>query len=407
MADSRSEVGIRPSLFCISTYEKGQDFLREAARLGCEVRLLTTEKLAHADWPKEDLAEFLTMPEGLTCEQLLNTVTYLARTRRIDRIVALDEFDLAAAALMREHMRMPGLGESATRFFRDKLAMRAQAKKMGVKVPEFTGVFNHQAVSEWMKRTPGPWLLKPRMNASAIGIKPIANSDELWPMLDQLGDKQSHYLLERFVAGEVFHCEGVSWNGRVLFAQPFRYGRPPMQTMHQGGVFTTRNLALYSPDARGILTIHRQLLKALGMQSGVTHSEFIKSAEDGEFYFLETAARVGGAYIAEACELATGINPWKQWAAIEKALATGDEYVLPPVKRQYVGSVISLARQEEPNLSGYTDKEIVMKLHKPHHAGILLRSKDEKRTKGLLEIYAQRFLEDFCAVMPPPEKPTS
>jgi biotin carboxylase len=214
-------------------------------------------------------------------------------------------------------------------------------------------------------------------------------------------------VLERFIAGEVFHCEGVSWKGRLLFAQPFQYGRPPMQTMHQGGVFTTRNLAIYSADARGVSKIHRQLLKALGMQSGVTHSEFIKSAADGEFYFLETAARVGGAYIAEACELATGINPWKQWAAIEVAQARGEEYVLPEVKRQYVGSVISLARQEEPDLSGYTDKEIVTRLHKPHHAGILLRSRDERRTKALLESYAVRFLEDFCAVLPPPDKPTS
>jgi hypothetical protein len=69
--------------------------------------------------------------------------------------------------------------------------------------------------------------------------------------------------------------------------------------------------------------------------------------------------------------------------------------------------VISLAKQDEPDLSGYTDEEIVMKLHKSHHAGILLRSKEEKRTKSLLESYAVRFLEDFCAVMPAPDKPTS
>ena len=407
MAGSGSVAAVRPSLFCISTYEKGQDFLKEAASLGCDVRLLTTDQLAHADWPKDALTEFFTMPEELTCEQILNTVTYLGRSRRIDRIIALDEFDLSTAAALREHLRLPGLNDSATRFFRDKLAMRVQARKMGVKVPEFTGVFNHEALSAWMQATPGPWLLKPRMNASAIGIKPIASQEELWPILDQLGDLQSHYVLERFVAGEVFHCEGITWKGRVVFAQPFQYGRPPMQTMHQGGVFTTRSLAMNSADARGILAIHKQLLKALEMDSGVTHSEFIKSAEDGEFYFLETAARVGGAYIAEACEFATGINPWKQWAAIEKALAAGEEYVLPEVKRAYVGSVISLAKQEEPDLSGYTDAEIMMRLHKPHHAGIILRSKDEKRTKILLESYAGRFLEDFCAVMPAPDKPTS
>jgi biotin carboxylase len=397
----------RPSLFCISTYEKGQDFLREAKQIGCEVRLLTTDKLAGADWPRASLDEFLTMPAGMTPEQVLNTVMYYARSRRFDRVIALDEFDLANAALIREHMRLPGLGESATRFFRDKLAMRTQARACGLRVPEFTGVFNHAEVSAFMRDTPGPWLLKPRMNASAIGIKPISHADELWPVLERLGDLQSHYLLERFVPGEVFHCEGVSWRGEILFSQPFQYGRPPMQTMHKGGVFTTRTLALDSLDAQGILGMQAKLLPALGMESGVTHSEFIKAAADGQFYFLETAARVGGAYIAEACEFATNINPWKQWARIEAALALGEEYVLPEVKRRFVGSVISLAKQEDPDLSGYTDEEIVLRLHKPHHAGIVLGSDSEARLRELLDSYAQRFLADFCAVMPVPDTPTS
>ena len=48
----------------------------------------------------------------------------MARGRRFDRVVALDEFDLEIAALIREHMRLPGMGVTATAFYRDKLAMR-------------------------------------------------------------------------------------------------------------------------------------------------------------------------------------------------------------------------------------------------------------------------------------------
>ena len=226
------------------------------------------------------------------------------------------------------------------------------------------------------------------MNASAIGIRTIDGEDDLWPVLDELGDEQTNYLLERFVPGEVFHCEGVTWKGEVLFAQPFQYGKPPMQTMHQGGVFTTRTLALDSEEARGILEMHARLLPALGMESGVTHSEFIRYSEtgaaaDGEFYFLETAARVGGAYIGDACEFATGINPWKEWAAIERALALGEEYRPPEIRREFVGSVISLARQETPDTGAYTDAEIVMRMHKPHHAGLMVRSGDEARMRDL------------------------
>jgi biotin carboxylase len=396
-----------PGILCISTYEKGQAFLREASRLGCAVTLLTVDGLADADWPREALSELITMPEGLTPGQVLNTVCYLARSRKFDRIVALDEFDLEVAALLREHMRLPGMGETATRFFRDKLAMRVQARAAGVAVPEFSGVFNYDDVRAFMEDVPGPWLLKPRTNASAIGIKPIQNSDELWPVLDQLGDLQTHYVLERFVEGEVYHVEGVTWKGEVLFAAPHRYGHPPMQTMHQGGVFTTRSLDPETEEAKGLLAIHAATLKGLGMYSGVTHTEFIKSKADGKFYFLETAARVGGAYIAELVEAAKGLNPWIEWARVEVATLLGMEYCLPKLREGYAGSVICLAKQEDPDLSGYTDPEVVTLLKKHHHAGLLVRSESAGRVQELLNSYGTRFLEEFCTSQPVPDKPTA
>jgi biotin carboxylase len=258
-----------------------------------------------------------------------------------------------------------------------------------------------------MREVKAPWLLKPRMNASAIGIKPILHEDDLWPVLDTLGDLQSYYVLEQFVSGEVFHVEGVTWNGRVLCSIPNKYGRPPMETMHEGGVFTTRNLPLDSADGMGLVEIHTQLLEGFGLESGVTHSEFIKAAADGRFYFLETAARVGGAYIADMVEFATGVNPWVEWARIEVALARGEEYTLATPRQDFAGSIISLARQDEPDLSGYTDPEIALRLHKPHHAGIIVTSHSGERVAELVESYARRFLDDFCAVIPPPDKPTS
>jgi len=274
-------------------------------------------------------------------------------------------------------------------------------------VPEFTGVFNYDVLRGFMAAVPGPWLLKPRTNASAIGIKPISEPDQLWPILEQLGDLQSHYVLERFVTGEVYHVEGVTWNGQVLFAAPHKYGHPPMQTMHKGGVFTTRSLHPDSADARGLVEIHKQVILALGMVSGVTHTEFIRSKEDGQFYFLETAARVGGAYIAELVESSKGLNPWVEWARIELADVMGLQYFLPKLRGEYAGSVICLAKQEEPNLDGYSDPEVVLRLKKHHHAGLIVASASAERVEGLLQEYGVRFLEEFCATQPVPDKPTA
>jgi biotin carboxylase len=397
----------KPTILCISTYEKGQPFLREVARLGVNVVLLTVNKLEHADWPRESISKLITMSENLTPEQVLNTVSYLARENRFDRIVPLDEFDLEVAALLREHMRLPGMGESLTRHFRDKLAMRVRAKQSGVPVPEFTSVFNYDDLRSFMHNVPGPWLLKPRTNASAIGIRKIETPDALWPILDQLGDLQSHYLLERFVPGEIFHVEGVTWNGKTLFGAAYKYGKPPMQTMHQGGVFSTRALDRKSSDAVALGKIHNQVIESLGLISGVTHTEFIKAQSDGSFYFLETAARVGGAYIAEVVEFASGINPWVEWARIEVAALLNMEYTLPNLKQLYAGSIICLARQEQPDTGSYNASEVVKRLSKHHHAGLIVRAESPERVEALVQEYSDRFLDEFCAVEPVPDKPTA
>jgi biotin carboxylase len=397
----------RPTMLCISTYEKGRAFLREAARLGCDVVLLTVDKLHDGDWPKDVLAEFHTMPDADDSERVKSVGDSIAKRRKIARVVALDEFDLESAALVREHMRLPGMGQTATRFFRDKLAMRLGAKAAGVAVPEFSGVFNDADLSAFMGSVEGPWLLKPRWSASAIGIKKIARAEELWPALDALGELRTHHLLERFVPGEIFHVEGVTWDGEVLFAAPHKYGQPPMQTMHEGGIFTTRGLDRESEDAKGLRAIHCETLAALGMKAGVTHSEFIKANVDGKFYFLETAARVGGAFIAEVVEYATDLNPWVEWARIEVAALRGEQYVLPELREDYAGSVISLARQEQPDTSGYNDPEVVYRLNKHHHAGLIVRSESAARVEALLDDYGRRFLNDFYARLDAPDKPTA
>jgi biotin carboxylase len=405
MSESR-----QPSFFVFSTYEKGQAFLRELAALGARIVFMTVDKLRDADWPKDILAEFHTMPEQLTPEQVLNTVAYMARSRHMDRIVALDEFDMENAALIREHMRIPGMGQTTTRYFRDKLAMRTKASRLnvpGLKVPEFCPVLNYEDLAHYMASVPGPWVLKPRADASAIGIRKIHSAEQLWPVLEELGDRQSFFLLERFVPGEIFHVDGITSDRQVLYAAVHKYGQPPMKLMHEGGVFTTRTLDRECEEAKALTAVHRELVPGLGMVRGVTHTEFIRAHADGSYYFLETAARVGGAYIAEVMEHASGLNPWVEWARIEYAAATGTRYQLPPVKQEYAGSVLCLARQEWPDTSAYDAPEVSYRMKKHHHAGLIVKSTEPERVRLLLEEYAVRFLEEFGASMPVPDRPTA
>ncbi|HUL14513.1 MAG TPA: hypothetical protein VLV88_00835 [Terriglobales bacterium] len=394
------------TILCVSSYEKGQEFLREAKRLGCRVMLLTIEKLRDADWPKEAVDEFFFMPEELPLPQLINAVSYAARTRRIDRIVALDEFDMENVSALREHMRLPGMGLTTVRYFRDKLAMRIRAREAGLLVPNFVRILNYDEVRAFLEQVPEPWLLKPRSQASGIGMKKIEIAADLWPWLDQLGDQQSFYLLEQFVPGSVFHVDSVVSEREVVFAEAHAYGAPPLETSHLGGVFTTRTLPRDSAERNELLEINRNLIASLGLVRGVTHAEFLRAQSGGNFYFIEIAARVGGAYISNVIEAATGINLWREWARLE--IGAGKEtYSFPSRQRSYAGAILSLARQEHPDTSAYNDPEIVYRVKKFHHAGFVLKSGSAERVKNLLDVYAQRFVHDFLASEPVPEKPTA
>ncbi len=177
--------------------------------------------------------------------------------------------------------------------------------------------------------------------------------------------------------------------------------------MHEGGVFTTRTLDRRSPDAIALTAMHKEVLTALELTSGVTHTEFIRAHTDRQFYFLETAARVGGAYIAEVVGYASGLNPWVEWARLECAALFGRSYALPEIRQDHAGSVICLARQQQPDTSAYDDPEVVYRLHKHHHAGVILQSPSSDRIEALTTQYAQSFLKDYCAVMPVPDKATA
>ena len=394
------------TILCVSSYEKGQEFLRTCKALGCTVLLLTVEKLRQANWPFECIDEVFTMPEELPLQAILYSVSYLARFHSIDRIVALDEFDMENVSALREHLRIPGMGLTTVRYFRDKLAMRARAKEAGIAVPEFVHVLNYRELSEYMARVPAPWLLKPRSQASGIGMKKLHDQAELWPLLEQLGDQQSFYLLEQFVPGSVFHVDSVFSDKSVLLAEAHAYGTPPLDTSHQGGVFTTRTLPREAPETRALLEINRQVLEGLGFLRGVTHAEFLKSHADGKIYFIEVAARVGGAYISDIVEAASGINLWREWARLEVG-AGKTAYKLPAVRRDYAGIILSLARQENPETSAYDDPEIVYRVNKYHHAGLIVKSSSAERVEQLLDSYAPRFANDFLATQPVPDKPTA
>lgn len=392
------------TVLCVSSYEKGFDFMKQAKEDGHRVLLLTSQSLHDIQWPKESIDEIFYMPDvnkEWNIDHMINAVSFLARREQIDRIVALDDFDVEKAARLREHMRIPGMGDTTARYFRDKLAMRMRAEEEGINVPPFVHVLNYNKIEKYLSEVEPPYVLKPRMQAGAIGIKKINNASELWKNLEILGDRQSYFLLEKFIPGSIYHVDSIIINKEVLFAVASQYGLPPMEVAHEGRVFSSRTMKRGSKDERKLISMNDHLLKSLGLLKGVSHSEFIKS-EDGKFYFLETSARVGGANLADLVYYATGINLWREWAKLE----LNDKYKIPKVRNEYAAILQSLSKQEWPDMNSFNDHEVVWRLKKKFHAGLIIASSDFEKIEELVRNYTERFYNEFFTSAPVPESPT-
>src|SRR5262249_46481175 len=108
------------TILCVASYFKGNRFLETCKREGCNVVLLTLESLLAEPWARAACDEVFAMPSFTDRAAVVNAVSFLGRTREFDRVAPLDDFDVELVAQLREHLRIPGMGDTTARYFRDK-----------------------------------------------------------------------------------------------------------------------------------------------------------------------------------------------------------------------------------------------------------------------------------------------
>lgn len=389
------------TFLCISNYFKGSAFLIALKKAGNKVYLITSEKLRENNWPREFIDEIFYMPGqdlDWDLETLLKGVAGLMKGVKIDAIAALDDYDVEKATFLRENLRIPGMGQTTGRYFRDKLAMRMRAQEAGVLVPAFSALFNDAEINHFADNVPPPWVLKPRSEASAHGIIKVHDKESLWQNIHEMGDNRLRYLVEQFKPGDVYHADGLNLDGKNIFCTVSKYLATPMEISQGGGIFRSTNVPYGSEDDKSMRKANEQVMKAFGMKNGASHTEFIKGKEDGQVYFLETSSRVGGAHLAEMVEGATDINLWSEWAKIEDAVAKGKKYNLPKVKKGYAGIVLTLSKFQDPDLSSFNDPEICFRVPLDYHAGLIIKSDKPARVRELLDEYADRLSQTVSSV---------
>lgn len=373
-------------ILCLASHDTGHDFLRQCAEMGVRPTVLTVDALKLGAWPRDAVEDVATMPPGLTADQILNTVSWMARGRRFDRIIALDEAEMQTAARLREHLRVPGMGPTTTTYYCDRLAQRMSARESGFLTPEFCPVLNYDELREFMERVPAPWLLRPRAKTSALRVRRIADAEELWRTLDELGDLQSRYLLEQRVDGDIFYVDALINECDVKFSMAHRH-TVAARTGREAEIWTTHTLDRAGREWMELTALNAGLAPSLGMVRGVTHARYLRGRGDGKFFFLEIAAGVAGTFTAQAVEAASGVNLWREWARLEVGWLRGETYVPQESYETYAGCVVSPS-STEPELARFRAPEIAAWLKNGSHSGLLLRDGSAKRVSELLEQFS-------------------
>ncbi len=393
----------------IASEYKGSEFIDEAHKAGWLITLVTRKKLLDSPWPWAAINDTRAVADDAGADDFVRAVINLAGSQPVDRVVGLDEFDVLTAAVTREHLGMPGMSRSYALRFRDKLTMRNFAFQAGIPCPEFVGAFNADAVNQFLFSVSAPWIVKPRYEVSAFGIRKCETATDVWSVLNDLDsrdnwrDHPSQFLIERFVEGKVFHIDSIVNDGKVVACGVSQYGTTPFKVAHQGGVFTSSIVAYRSKLRKQLEVLNRALLMAFEYKNGVTHAEFLQSDESGDFYLLEVAARVGGAYIANVLEHACNFNLWREWAKLETATLE-NPYKPPKLRKDFAGVTLALANVDKPDTSHYADSEIVYRVNKPNHVGLIFCCSKQERIDELLALYTVRITKDFLATAPAKER---
>jgi biotin carboxylase len=261
--------------------------VKRAKELGCEVIATAPTRgadgLAYADHAE------------LVDPRDLKGVLDLVDKHKADAITA-DECDYSnyAAGFVRNLKGWPNFGMAALQCTTNKRWMRERCRDHHVVQPRFVACRTIEEVLDAAELIDFPVIVKPVDNRGSFGVRRVDRSADLEPaFLHALMNAHSReVLVEAFIEGTHLTVDGcVNAGGKHvnlgIASKKILAGEKPIITE-----------VIYPAEISSDLTEHvletnTRVIEALGIQRGITHSEYILDSR-GRCFLLETANRGGG-----------------------------------------------------------------------------------------------------------------
>ncbi|MBT2385838.1 acetyl-CoA carboxylase biotin carboxylase subunit family protein [Streptomyces sp. ISL-11] len=208
----------------------------------------------------------------------------------------------------------------------DKLRQRTRLAAAGTPVVRFAELSDAAGIEAALAAVGLPAVLKPRQGAGSRSTFPVASAQEFHRVAgDLLAAGEGPLIAEERLLGDPA-VAGPRWGDYVSVESVVDGTRvthigitgklPLVEPFRESGVFFPSTLD--EPTATRVLARTEEALRALGVVSGITHTEF-KLTPDGP-RLIEVNGRLGG-FVNDLVGRATGVSMLR--VALENALGTG------------------------------------------------------------------------------------
>ena len=234
----------------------------------------------------------------------------LIKNHQIKTIIAKSECDLLRAGKLRDAFQIEGQRFSQALAFRDKVLMKSYLEKSHLRIPAYRRIQNKLDAIVFSEIQGFPLVLKPVDGAGSLNTVIIENADQLKMLPDTLFENNME--IEEYIAGEMYHVDGIVLNNEVKFIYPSKYFHDCLRYQNNESSGSCI-LDYHHPLRERLIDFTKSILSALPTPAITTfHAEIFHTPED-ELVFCEIASRTGGVRIREMLTAAFDIDLDQMW----------------------------------------------------------------------------------------------
>lgn len=282
--------------------------------------------------------------------ELEKTVRWLQGRAKVERLEAVVEAHVMAAAKVRERCGIPGTSVKTTFLCRDKPAMKEALRAAGIPCAQSIGSADPAEIRDFVERVGFPLIVKPRDAAGASGTHRVDNPGELHDALVACGvERGQSVAIEEFIEGHEGFYDTITVDGRVVHDFVSHYYPNVLEAMRTRWIspqFVSTNRLDAAPGYAQLTEMGQRVIEALGIGTSATHMEWFFGPKG--LKFSEIGCRPPGVRAWDLYAAGNEMDIYREWAM---AVVHGRRERAP--SRRYAAGIIALRPDRDGRITHY------------------------------------------------------